>query len=125
MAGKLVHWEFPADDAGRAKSFWNSLFGWEWQTMEGPFEYHMARLSETSGVAVYPPQGGEQGIRVYFDVDDINAGAARVKELGGEAAEVQPVPGMGWFAICKDTEGNQFGLWQTDSSAGGAAASES
>jgi predicted enzyme related to lactoylglutathione lyase len=21
---------------------------------------------------------------------------------------------MGWFAICKDTEGNEFGLWQTD-----------
>lgn len=28
-----------------------------------------------------------------------------------------PVPGMGWFATCKDTEGNDFGLWQTDASA--------
>jgi predicted enzyme related to lactoylglutathione lyase len=28
-----------------------------------------------------------------------------------------PVPGMGWFSICKDTEGNEFGLWQTDSDA--------
>ena len=28
-----------------------------------------------------------------------------------------PVPAMGWFAICKDTSGNEFGLWQTDSSA--------
>jgi len=25
-------------------------------------------------------------MRAYFDVDEINAGAARVKELGGEAA---------------------------------------
>jgi predicted enzyme related to lactoylglutathione lyase len=24
---------------------------------------------------------------------------------------------MGWFAVCKDSEGNEFGLWQTDSSA--------
>jgi predicted enzyme related to lactoylglutathione lyase len=24
---------------------------------------------------------------------------------------------MGWFAACKDPEGNAFSLWQTDSSA--------
>ena len=34
-----------------------------------------------------------------------------------EAGDVLPVPGMGWFAVCKDVEGNEFGLWQTDSSA--------
>jgi predicted enzyme related to lactoylglutathione lyase len=21
---------------------------------------------------------------------------------------------MGWLSLCKDTEGNEFGLWQTD-----------
>jgi predicted enzyme related to lactoylglutathione lyase len=21
---------------------------------------------------------------------------------------------MGWFSLCKDTEGNEFGLWQND-----------
>jgi predicted enzyme related to lactoylglutathione lyase len=52
-----------------------------------------------------------------FYVDDINAGAARVKELGGEANDPSPVPSMGWFAICSDTEGNEFGLWQNDAAA--------
>ena len=28
-----------------------------------------------------------------------------------------PVPAIGWFAICKDTEGNEFGLWQNDETA--------
>jgi predicted enzyme related to lactoylglutathione lyase len=28
------------------------------------------------------------------------------------------VPGMGWFAACKDPEGNDFSLWQSDNSAG-------
>ena len=42
-----------------------------------------------------------------------------MQELGGQAAEAQPVPGSGWFAAWKDTEGNQFGLWQTDPAAGG------
>jgi predicted enzyme related to lactoylglutathione lyase len=27
------------------------------------------------------------------------------------------VPSMGWFALCKDVEGNEFGLWQNDPSA--------
>jgi len=24
---------------------------------------------------------------------------------------------MGWFAVCKDISGNEFGLWQSDPSA--------
>jgi predicted enzyme related to lactoylglutathione lyase len=60
---------------------------------------------------------GKRGTRAYFDVDDINTGAARVKELGGEADEPMPVPSMGWFVTCKDTQGNEFGLWQNDPSA--------
>jgi predicted enzyme related to lactoylglutathione lyase len=41
-----------------------------------------------------------------------------VKELGGSAEDKMPVPTHGWFAACKDTEGNSFSLWQGDSSAG-------
>jgi hypothetical protein len=28
-----------------------------------------------------------------------------------------PVPGVGWLAYCKDTEGNIFGMMQADKSA--------
>ena len=71
--------------------------------------------AQSFGGAIYAPDpADERGTRIYFDVDDINAGGARVKELGGEAGEALPVPGMGWFSLCKDTEGNEFGLWQTD-----------
>lgn len=27
------------------------------------------------------------------------------------------VPGAGWFALCRDPRGNQFGLWQSDPAA--------
>ena len=27
------------------------------------------------------------------------------------------VPGMGYFAICLDTENNSFGIWETDPNA--------
>jgi predicted enzyme related to lactoylglutathione lyase len=122
MAGQMVHLEIPAGDTAKAREFWGSLFGWEWQTMEGPTEYHMTRFSETTGGAIYAPDPPDKrGARVYFDVDDINAANARVNELGGEAGEGMPVPGMGWFSICTDTEGNEFGLWQNDPEAPAAS----
>jgi predicted enzyme related to lactoylglutathione lyase len=119
MPGQMVHVEIPAGDTQKARDFWGSLFGWEWQAFEGPTEYHMTRFSETTGGAIYQPDpANKRGPRVYFDVDDINAATTRVAELGGEAGEAQPVPGMGWFSINKDTEGNEFGLWQNDENAG-------
>ena len=118
MAGQMVHLEIPAGDTAKAREFWGSLFGWQFQEYPGsPTEYHMTQLSETTGGAIYGADGDKRGTRVYFDVDDINSEAARVSELGGEAGDAMPVPGMGWFAICKDTEGNEFGLWQTDPNA--------
>ena len=117
MAGQIVHIEIPADDTGRSREFWSSLFGWEFQQYPGPAEYYTTRIDGTSGGAITNMEPGKRGTRSYFGVDDINAGAARVKELGGEASEPMPVPNLGWFATCTDPHGNEFGLWQTDESA--------
>jgi predicted enzyme related to lactoylglutathione lyase len=118
MAGAPVHVEFPASDTGAAKEFWSSLFGWQFQAYEGaPSEYLMTRFNDSSGGAIYKPDGASQGLRVYFDVDDINAGVARVGELGGEGGEAYPVPSMGGFTTCTDGAGNEFGLWNNDPSA--------
>lgn len=119
MAGEMVHIEIPADDTAQAKAFWGGLFGWEFQEFPGaPGEYHLMRINESSGGAITSMEPGKRGTRTYFDVDDVNAGVARVKELGGHADDPMPVPSMGWFATCRDPHGNDFGLWQTDPSAG-------
>lgn len=119
MAGQIVHLEIPADDTGAALGFWSGLFGWAFEAFPGsPAEYHMTRLGETQGAAVTNMEPGKRAMRPYFDVDDVNAGATRVRELGGEADEPMPVPGMGWFVTCRDPQGSDFGLWQTDPSAG-------
>jgi predicted enzyme related to lactoylglutathione lyase len=40
-----------------------------------------------------------------------------VRELGGEVLlEKQPIPGVGWFARFRDTEGNKFSLFESDES---------
>jgi predicted enzyme related to lactoylglutathione lyase len=119
MAGEMVHIEIPADDTEKARAFWGGLFGWEFQNFPSPQgEYHMVRISESSGGAITNMEPGKQGTRTYFAVDDINDGVARVKELGGEAGDAMPVPQMGWFSVCRDPHGNDFGLWQSDENAG-------
>jgi predicted enzyme related to lactoylglutathione lyase len=119
MSGQIVHFEIPADDTEKSREFWGSLFGWQFQEFPGaPGGYYMTQFSEGTGGAIYGADGDKRGARVYFDVDDINAGIARVNELGGQAGEAMAVPSMGWFATCTDTEGNDFGLWQTDPNAG-------
>ena len=117
MAGKLVHFEIPAADTGRARSFYNGLFGWEYQPWEGPMEYHtLTDIQDPSG-AIYPRQKKEN-VRIWFDTNDLDADIARVRELGGEASDREPIPGIGWFTICTDTEGNEFGIMANDPSAG-------
>ncbi len=112
----IVHFELPADDTARAKEFWSALLGWQFRDAEG-FEYHMTDGIEPGG-AVYPSRQGERGPIVYFGVGDIDAALSRVGELGGSVEQgKQPVPGIGWYARCHDTEGNPFSLFQPDDSA--------
>ena len=115
MAGKLLHFELPAKDSARASGFYSSLFGWQFQSY-GDLDYHLTRTADDQGGAVSGMDEGENA-KIYFDVDDIDAALAKVGELGGRAGDKQPVPSMGWFAHCKDTEGTNFGLWQSDESA--------
>jgi len=116
MKGKLVHVELPADDTQRAMKFWGELAGWKFQSYEGPVEYNM--FEGEPGGAIYPSQEGEKGIKVYFETDEIDGTLDQIRELGGKVKEEKhPVPSMGWYAPCEDTEGNVFSVWQSDESA--------
>lgn len=122
MTGQLVHFEIPADDTATGRQFWGSLFAWQFEAPPLPFEYHVTQISDQTTAAITNMEPGKRGARAYFDVDDINVSAARVRELGGEASERRPVPEAGWVVICKDPLGNDFGLWQNDRSAPAPAA---
>src|SRR4051812_13996859 len=86
--GEIGPVEIPADDTKKGLEFWGSLFGWQFQEFPGsPGEYHMTQISDQTGGAITNMEPGKRGMRPYFAVDDINDGAGRVKELGGEADE--------------------------------------
>jgi predicted enzyme related to lactoylglutathione lyase len=120
MAGRLVHFEIRAHDADRAQGFWSGLFGWEIADSGMPgMEYRVFRTGEADGGGLYADPDGVGHLEVYFDTDDIDASLATVRGLGGEAGEKTPIPHVGWFAACKDSEGNAFSLFQSDESAAG------
>jgi len=114
MAANLNYMEIAADDAERAQGFWSSLFGWEFRSQPGELPYAMAQ-AEDLGIGLY--KGEQPGLWPYFYVDDLDTNAESVEKLGGKIRDRGPVPGMGWFARCEDTEGNRFGLFQTDETA--------
>jgi uncharacterized protein len=113
MKGKLVHIELPARDTARARTFWAKLAGWKFEEWQGgPVEYHM--FEGEPGGAIYPTDSEPDGPIVYFEADDIDADIAQIRELGGDATDKSPIPGVGWFSRCHDTEGNAFSLFQSD-----------
>jgi predicted enzyme related to lactoylglutathione lyase len=116
MAGKIVHFELPAQDTARAKSFWGGVFGWEFGDPMG-MEYWLTRTGEDQGGAIF--QSDKRGMTVYFDTDDIDATLAKIGAEGGTAGNKMPIPSVGWFAACTDTEGNDFSVFQSDESVTG------
>jgi uncharacterized protein len=118
MAGQLVHFEVQAKDLDRAQGFWNSVFGWDIKPSGFPeMDYRMTQTGEGQGGGFYQADSPSGHLTVYFDTDDIDASIAKVRDSGGEADDKQPIPGIGWFSGCKDTEGNAFSLFQSDESA--------
>ncbi len=114
--GEVVHYEISASDVDRAQRFWEGVFGWSFGDSGTPgMDYRMTRVSDAAGAALMAGEPGHPN--VYLDTDDIEASIAKVRELGGEAADKQAVPTHGWFSACKDSEGNVFYLWQADSTA--------
>jgi predicted enzyme related to lactoylglutathione lyase len=99
--------EFPADDPARARGFWAGLLEVPLparQSSEG--EGWQTRTDATAvGVHARGRGPGDSYSLPYFAVRDVTQALEAVTELGGSVIH----PGERW-AICKDTEGNPFGL---------------
>ena len=123
MAGGVVHFEIPADDENRARKFYSSIFGWEFQVLP-EMDYSLAMTTPMDGNGRPAVSGSINGglFRrtgqltapvVTVDVQDIDAALEQIVAQGGSVhREKMEVPGSGWNAYFKDSEGNIVGLWQ-------------
>ncbi len=119
---RIVHFEIPADDPERAIKFYEKVFDWQIEKWDGPIEYWLIMTGEEDQPGI---DGGlarrvdpTAGVENIIDVKDLNASLADVKAHGGEVIRPRiAVPGVGWMAYIKDTEGNVFGLMESDPNA--------
>lgn len=115
--GSIVHFEIPVDDMERARKFYSELFGWKIEKVPGPMEYWMITPHDEKAVrgGMMPKQQPEHTITDYFAVPSIDEYLGKVQNLGGQVVVPKmPVPGMGYFAYCVDTEKNVFAIWETN-----------
>jgi uncharacterized protein len=118
-----VHFQLSAEDPERAAKFFSTVFGWEFQKWEGRGQdYWLIKTGE----AGQPGIDGGMNRRTEFgpgttntvDVPSIDEAIVKVGEAGGQITLPKvAIPGVGWLAYFKDTEGNSFGLMQADPSA--------
>ncbi len=114
--GEITHIEFPADDTERAKRFYSAVAGWQFGETEGFPGYSMFRTGEGTGGAIgRRNESAPQNLRIYITVDSLEEACAAAEANGGTVVE-QPSDiggGMGRFAVVRDTEGSEVGLWQS------------
>lgn len=117
MPSSLCWFEIPADDLKRARKFYGSLFGWKFAKLPAAVQdyWHI----DTGGKDASPDGGlmprmhPQQPITNYVSVSSVSKASAKVERLGGTVCKPKTaVPGMGYFAVCLDTESNTFALWE-------------
>jgi len=121
----IAYFEIPADNVDRANHFYKNLLGWKIEPIKTPtmdlksmeaIQYNEISLGEpTLGTinmgGLYKRQG-EETIKNYVMVDDIDKVVAKVEKLGGKI--IMPkfmIKGVGLVSLLQDTEGNGFGVW--------------
>lgn len=121
--GGVVHFEIPADDEDRARKFYESVFGWTFHALP-EMEYSLAMTTPLNDQGIPAEPGAINGgiFRrgdmlkapvVTIDVEDIDAALEQIGRTGGATVRGRmEVPGSGWNAYFRDSEGNVIGLWQ-------------
>ncbi len=124
---RVVHFEIHADDPQRAVNFYHYIFDWQINKWEGPADYWLITTGPDTepginGAIVQRPQPiNSDAVTAYVctvDVPSVDDAIAKITSHGGtiELAKMA-VPQVGWLAYAKDTEGNIFGVLQSDHSA--------
>ncbi len=120
-AGSFCWIELHTTDQNTAKSFYNTLFGWEaHDNTMGPNEsYTMFRVQGRNAAAgcTLRPEERLQGVpshwAIYIAVDNADAAVAKAKQLGGKIlAPAFDVMDAGRMAIVQDPTGAVFCPWQ-------------
>ncbi len=118
---KVIHFEIPADNPERAVAFYEKAFGWKAQKY-GTINYYLVTAGEEEEVgingAISERSQTNPATTNTISVEIYEESVERIKQAGGEILMPKTVvQGVGYMTYCKDSEGNIFGIMQTDPNA--------
>ena len=118
---RLCYLEIPATNPRQSAEFYKNVFGWKIDKWPGPMEYWMVNTGDDKCPGInggIMKRGNVQSTTNTLGVDSVDASITAVTKAGGKLIMPKtPIPGVGYFAYCEDTEGNLFGLMQADAGA--------
>lgn len=126
MDHTVVHFEIPANNIKKLKTFYEDVFGWNITRAPMPdVEYWTIATVPTDEKGMLQRQGVNGGLYPrtpnmpaspqvnYISIENIDEYTDKVKKAGGKIlVPKQQIPNVGWFAIAADPEGNTIGLLQ-------------
>lgn len=113
MVGEVAFFELGVGDTDRGRAFYEGLFGWTFEPGPSGEGFGIVAPNVRGGM-----HGGDAGAAPYlfFEVDDMAAALARVRDLGGTVEELdvesdeESIATFGRFKLCRDDQGSPFGL---------------
>jgi len=119
----IVHFEIPADNVEKLRRFYSELFGWKIEK-EGAIDYWMIETVPVNekGMPIRPGINGGMMKRQnpghkptnYIAVESVDKYVRKIEALGGKVlVPKMEVPGIGWWAMAIDPEGNQFAILES------------
>ncbi|TDC97455.1 VOC family protein [Actinomadura sp. 7K507] len=116
-------------DLDRAKDFYGTLLGWEFQDAgpeAGHYNQCLLRGEPIAGMMQNPEdQPDVYWWDVYFAADDCDGVLKRAADAGAEVVvPAMDVMDLGRMAILRDPQGGQFGLWEGRSHPGSRIVNE-
>jgi predicted enzyme related to lactoylglutathione lyase len=126
LMNRVIHFEIHAENPERAIAFYQDLFEWKferWGEIEYWIVYTGSKTEPGIDGGLLKRKGTIDGTAIIayvctIEVASLDGSVAKALARGGQmAVPKMPIPGMGWLAYCKDSEGNVFGMMQADASA--------
>ncbi len=118
MGQPVVHFEIMGQDAEKLRSYYSSLFGWEFDA-SNPMNYGVVSREANvtaDGIGIGggiggAPEGYSGHVTFYVEVPDVEAALAHAESLGGSRMMgPEEVMGRMVLGMFKDPEDNVIGL---------------
>ena len=107
---EVGHFEIPADNVDGLKSFYSSLFGWEFERGQTQ-GYYMIKNAGISG-ALMQKENSQQVSTQFVNVESLEDYINKAKKLGARVVKDKQEISEGYYAVLEDPQRNTIGIWQ-------------